>query len=218
MGLIRYGMSSADLAEKIKKLSIDFDPTDDYLQALQKAGAEDAVIQALRAARPQPLTRDQVGKLVAGTVPSERAATLVTERGVDFLADEQYIEMLRLAGANDMLISAVREANAAATAQLVVETSPNAEVYLDNEIQGRGRPRRTDAEGQAWRSRTESLAGRQEKLRAERHNLQRASDEDQGTARGCAGKHKTEGPRGRQRLPGRCEPGKHRCTWGTRAR
>ena len=56
MGLIRYGMSSADLAEKIKKLSIDFDPTDDYLQALQKAGAEDAVIQALRAARPQPLT------------------------------------------------------------------------------------------------------------------------------------------------------------------
>jgi len=69
MNLVKYGMSGADLAKKIMDLGIDFDLTDDYLQALRQAGAQDAVIQALRAARPKPLTRDQVGKLVAGGVP-----------------------------------------------------------------------------------------------------------------------------------------------------
>jgi hypothetical protein len=51
-----------------------FELIDDYLQALRNAGAQEEVIQALRAARPKPLTREQVGKLVAGGVPSERAA------------------------------------------------------------------------------------------------------------------------------------------------
>ena len=92
MDLAKYEMSSTDLAEKIKKLSIEFDPTDDYLQALRNAGAEDAVIQALRAARPKPLTRDQVGKLVAGGVPVERAAALAKQRGIDFVADEKYLQ------------------------------------------------------------------------------------------------------------------------------
>jgi formylglycine-generating enzyme required for sulfatase activity len=123
MDLVRYGMSSTDLAEKIKKLSIDFDPTDDYLQALRKAGAEDAVIQALRAARPKPLTPDQVGKLVAGGVPSQRAVTLVKQHGIDFLADEKYLQTLRLAGADDTLIAAVREASAAARATALAPSS-----------------------------------------------------------------------------------------------
>jgi formylglycine-generating enzyme required for sulfatase activity len=143
MNLVKYGMSGPDLAEKIKKLGIDFDPTDDYIQALRNAGAQDVVIQALGAARPKPLTQDQVGKLVAGGVPSERAAMLVKQRGIDFLADEEYLNTLRLAGGNDTLIAAVREASAAATAALLVETSPNAEVYLDRQLQGHA-----DAQGE----------------------------------------------------------------------
>lgn len=116
MDLVKFGMNGADLAEKIKNLGIDFEPTDDYLQVLRNAGVQDAVIQALRAARPKPLTREQVGKLVAGGVPNERAATLVKQRGIDFLADDEYLRTLRLSGADDTLITAVREASAAAKA------------------------------------------------------------------------------------------------------
>ncbi|MDR3675380.1 MAG: PEGA domain-containing protein [Acidobacteriota bacterium] len=133
--LVKYGVNSTDLVEKIRKLGIDFDPNDQYLQVLRKAGAKDEVIQALRAAR-KPISRDQIGKLVAGGVSSQRAVSLVKQRGIDFQADEQYLQTLRLAGADDTLIAALREASAAATGQLVVETSPNAEVRLDGEPQG----------------------------------------------------------------------------------
>jgi formylglycine-generating enzyme required for sulfatase activity len=137
MDLVKFGMNGWDLARKIQTLGIDFDPTDDYLQALRSAGAEEEVLGALRQARPKPLTREQVGKLVAGGVPSQRAAALVGQRGIDFHVDEQYLQTLRVAGADEELITAMREASAAAAGKLEVVTSPNAEVYLDGELQGR---------------------------------------------------------------------------------
>jgi hypothetical protein len=129
-------MDNAELAEKIKQLGIDFDLTDDYLQALQKAGAQDVLIQALRAVQPKPLTRAQVLGLVAGYVPSQRAATLVKQRGIDFLADDEYLRTLRVAGADETLIRVLREANAATPAELLLQTSPYAEVFLDGKLQG----------------------------------------------------------------------------------
>ena len=41
MDLVKFGMNSAALANKIKELGIDLEPTDDYLQALRKAGAQE---------------------------------------------------------------------------------------------------------------------------------------------------------------------------------
>jgi formylglycine-generating enzyme required for sulfatase activity len=143
MNLVKYGMSGADLAKKIMDLGIDFDLTDDYLQALRQAGAPDVVIQALHGVRPKPLTREQVGKLVAGGVPSQRAAVLVEQHGIDFLPDEEYLKTLRLAGADDTLITALRTASARVMAELVVVTSPNAEVFLEGALQGRA-----DAQGE----------------------------------------------------------------------
>jgi formylglycine-generating enzyme required for sulfatase activity len=136
MELVKAEMDNAQLAQLVRERGIDFEPTDEDIQALRKAGAQDMLIVALRAAKPQPLTRDQVLHLVAGGVPSERAATLVKQRGIDFLAGEEYLNTLRLAGADDTLIAAVREAGKTVTAELVVATSPNAEVYLDGELQG----------------------------------------------------------------------------------
>jgi formylglycine-generating enzyme required for sulfatase activity len=83
---------------------------------LRSAGAQEAVIQALRAARPKPLSKEQVLQLVAGHVPSERTATLVRQHGIDFVADEAYFDTLRLAGGTDQLISALREASKALAA------------------------------------------------------------------------------------------------------
>lgn len=135
--LVKAGMDSAELAEKVKKLGIDFDLTDDYLESLRQAGAQDVLIYALRAARPKPLTRDQVLELVAGQVPSQHAATLVQQHGIDFLPDEEYLQTLKVAGAEEVLLTALKEAGAAVKATLLVTTSPDAEVFLDGESQGR---------------------------------------------------------------------------------
>ena len=143
MELVKAGMDSVELADKVKQLGIDFDLTDDYLQALRKAGAQEVLIQALRAARPAPLTRDQVLELVAGHVPSQRAAALVRQRGIDFSPDEEYLQTLRVAGAEEVLLAALRDAGALVMAQLLVVTSPNAEVFLDGESRGHA-----DAQGE----------------------------------------------------------------------
>ncbi|MFZ0963450.1 MAG: PEGA domain-containing protein [Terriglobia bacterium] len=141
MDLVKFGMGATELVKRVQEQGIDFEPTDDYLGALQKAGAQESVIQALRAAKP--LTREQVGELVGGGVSNERAAALVRQRGIDFLADEQYLRTLRLLGGDDTLIGALRQASAAVRTQLLVVTSPGAEVYLDGALEGR-----TDAKGE----------------------------------------------------------------------
>jgi sulfatase modifying factor 1 len=137
MDLVKAGMDSAELAEKVKQAGIDFDLTDDYLQDLRKAGAQDVLIQALRAARPKPLTREGVLVLVTGKVPSERVVMLVKQHGIDFVPDEDYLETLRVAGGEEEVLAALRTAGEAVTAQLEIETLPNAEVYLDAQVAGR---------------------------------------------------------------------------------
>jgi len=74
---------------------------------------------------------------VAGHVPSERAAMLVKQHGIDFLIDDDYLQTLRVAGGDDTVIAALRDASEAVTGELVFTTSPNAEVYLDGELMGK---------------------------------------------------------------------------------
>jgi formylglycine-generating enzyme required for sulfatase activity len=137
MDLVKAGMDSEELAKTVQERGIDFDLSDDYLEALRKAGAQDVLIKALRAFKPRPLTKEQVLQLVVGGVASQRAAALVKQRGIDFMPDEEYLETMRVAGAEEVLLAALRTAGEAATVELVVETLPNAEVYLDGELKGR---------------------------------------------------------------------------------
>jgi hypothetical protein len=53
---VKFGLESGELTKRIKERGIDFDPTDDYLETLRKAGAQEAVVHALREARLQPLS------------------------------------------------------------------------------------------------------------------------------------------------------------------
>ncbi len=124
MDLVKFGMDSSVLANRIKERGIDFEPSDDYLDTLRKAGAQEPVIQAIREVKPKPLTQDQVGKLVAGGVPSQRAAALVKQRGIDFQVGDRYLDTLRVAGADDTLIAALREANKAMPAPGQVRDNP----------------------------------------------------------------------------------------------
>ncbi len=110
MSVVTAGIDNAELAKKIEERGIDFELEENYLQALRKAGAQEVVIQALRTVKPSPMSRDQLLLLVSGGVPSERAAALVKQRGIDFMPDGKLLESLRTAGADDALIAVVREA------------------------------------------------------------------------------------------------------------
>jgi sulfatase modifying factor 1 len=89
------------------------------------------------------LSKQQLLELLSGGVPNQRAAELVKERGIDFEVDDNYVRALSKAGANKALITAVQEASSAAKTQLVVGTSPGAQVYLDGILRGQA-----DAQGQ----------------------------------------------------------------------
>jgi sulfatase modifying factor 1 len=124
MTLVKAGMGTDKLVNLVHEHGIDFDVTEDYVKALRQAGAQEGVIEALRAARPKPLTEDQVMDLVAGGVSAERAAALVRQRGINFLPDDRYLQTLRLAGGDDALIAAVREASKAVRATSKVRVNP----------------------------------------------------------------------------------------------
>jgi formylglycine-generating enzyme required for sulfatase activity len=100
-------------------------------------GAEPAAapLQAAGAEKPQPLSKKQLMDLITGGVPNQRAMELVRDRGIDFQADEDYIRTLRRAGANDVLIAELRKKSAPMEG-ITVETEPNAQVFLDGNLQG----------------------------------------------------------------------------------
>ena len=104
-------------------------PTEDFLQSLKAAGASEAFLKALRAAKPpepasakKPLNQVQIFALLAGQVPSHRVTMLVQERGIDFEPKDDYLQEIRIIGGDDELISALKNAK--------VIKPPNVELEL----------------------------------------------------------------------------------------
>ena len=108
--LVTAGFDSLALAKAVMERGIDFQPLADYLQGLQAAGAPEALLKALREALPKPLGRDQLLGLLASGVANERVGSLVKRRGINFKPSEEYLETLRIAGADEEVTRAVREA------------------------------------------------------------------------------------------------------------
>ena len=107
------------------------------MTGMRGCGVEPAAasLQAAGAEKPQPLSKQQLLDLITGGVANQRAMELVRDRGIDFQADEEYIRTLRRAGANDLLIAALRKKSAPMEG-ITVETEPNAQVFLDGDLQG----------------------------------------------------------------------------------
>jgi hypothetical protein len=106
VSMVRDGFGDESGAKLIEERGIDFAPAEDFLQTLKAAGASEAFLNALRAARPpepatpkKPLNQVQVFALLAGGVPSHRVTMLVQERGIDFEPTDDYLQEVRLAGA-----------------------------------------------------------------------------------------------------------------------
>jgi tetratricopeptide (TPR) repeat protein len=118
-GMVRSGLGDEAGAKAIEQRGFDFVPTEDFLQGLKAAGANEAFLQALRTARhrqppgearKKPLNKVQVFALLTGQVTSHRIAMLVQERGINFEPTDDYVQEVRLAGGEDQLISALKGA------------------------------------------------------------------------------------------------------------
>jgi tetratricopeptide (TPR) repeat protein len=116
-GMVRSGLGDDSGAKLIEQRGIDFAPTEDFLQGLKAARASEALLKALRPAKPpeptsakKPLNQVQVFALLAGGVQSHRVTMLVEERGIDFEPTDDYLQEVRFAGGEDELISALKSA------------------------------------------------------------------------------------------------------------
>jgi len=115
--MVRDGFGDESGAKLIEQRGIDFAPSKDFYQTLKAAGASEAFLNALRAAKPpepasakKPLNQVQVFALLVGQVQSHRVTMLVQERGIDFEPTDDYLQEVRLAGGEDELISALKSA------------------------------------------------------------------------------------------------------------
>ena len=140
--MVRDGLGDESGAKLIEQRGIDFAPSEDFFQTLKAAGASEAFLKALRAAKPpepasakKPLNQVQVFALLVGQVPSHRVTMLVQERGIDFEPTDDYLQEVRLAGGEDELISALKSAKVTKPRMLIRLPKP-------------GRPR----SGNTWRA------------------------------------------------------------------
>src|SRR5271157_1089537 len=108
VSMVRAGLGDESGAKLIEQRGIDFAPSEDFCQTLKAAGASEAFLAALRAAkRPEPATAKkpinqvQVITLLAVQVPSHRVTMLVQERGIDFEPTDDYLQEVRLAGGEE---------------------------------------------------------------------------------------------------------------------
>jgi hypothetical protein len=90
-GLVRDGLGDESGAKLIEQRGIDFAPAEDFLQSLKAAGASEAFLTALRAAKPpkpasakKPLNQVQVLASLAAQLPRHSLAIMVKERGIGY--------------------------------------------------------------------------------------------------------------------------------------
>ena len=94
----------------------------------------------------QPYSKEAIVGLLKGEVSPNRVAALARQRGINFPITPEVESELRQAGATDSLLAALRELAPAPPnasekiAEIDVQTSPGAEVYLDDQFAGRASP------------------------------------------------------------------------------
>lgn len=117
VNLVKNQFGDKSGARAINQRGIDFEPTDDFIESLKDAGADDDFIQALQAAsrssKPavkKPLTQVQILALLTGAVPSHRVSMLVQDRGIDFVPEADFLGEVSRGGGDAELLKALRAA------------------------------------------------------------------------------------------------------------
>jgi len=138
LALLVGEVPNSRVASLVIERGITFEPSDRYIQLLQKTGADEGVITAVRLAhRPPPdtnpggaatangpLERDQILDLQQTGVESSVVAKLISTRGIDFEPFDEYLRAYEVAGAPESVLSALRQAghlpNAPATTSVAL--------------------------------------------------------------------------------------------------
>jgi hypothetical protein len=101
----------------------------------------------LAQAERKPYSKEAIVGLLKGEVSPKRVAVLARQRGIDFQITPEVESELRRAGATDSLLATLRELAPTPPkppekpAEIVVQTSPGAEVYVDDQFAGRASPK-----------------------------------------------------------------------------
>jgi TonB family protein len=139
LALVASDVPHARVASLVVERGIVFEPDSIYVKLLQKAGADEGVITAVRvASRPAddasgeslshrngPLERDQILDLLQTGVGSDDLAQLVATRGIDFEPFDEYLHAYEVAGAGKVLVSALREAGHSTSTEATATGTPN---------------------------------------------------------------------------------------------
>jgi len=94
----------------------------------------------------QPYSQEAIVGLLKGEVSPNRVAMLARQRGINFQITPEVESELRRVGATDALMAALRELAPTPPkptdkpAEIDVQTSPGAEVYVDDQFEGRAGP------------------------------------------------------------------------------
>lgn len=115
------GLTTQEFVDIVESRGVDFRLTPAIEDELKQAGAEPALIEAVRksfrggAAAPsnQPLAQSEILTLLQVGTSSPVVEQLVRQRGVSFQPTEQTTQQLVLAGASASLVNAIREVSGA---------------------------------------------------------------------------------------------------------
>jgi len=113
--LVASGLDSQRIVDAVQQRGIDFTPREGLLEALAKKGANQTLLDALRAAAPTPLSKSELVHMLAVGKTSDSVQAIVERRKIDFKPTDEDLNTLRIAGASEGLIKAVREAKLPST-------------------------------------------------------------------------------------------------------
>jgi TonB family protein len=132
LDLIQNYVPTEKVVELVHQFGIGFEPGEQYLKSLRKAGAGKELINALRASKPvtqgapsqpgepvkqpepararDPLNQQQISTLLSNGIPGEAIGDLVAKFGISFEPTPDSLNDLRKAGANQNLLDALQKA------------------------------------------------------------------------------------------------------------
>lgn len=108
--LVESGLDNESIAKVVQERGINFEASTAYLEALRSKGAMQALLDTLRTAGPNPLSKALLLHSLASGMPGERLAAMVARNGIDFKPSGDDLDTLRIAGADDKLCLAVQQA------------------------------------------------------------------------------------------------------------
>jgi TonB family protein len=108
--LVVAEVDNSRIAQVVEERGIDFIPTEGIIGALRSKGAKEPLIQALRTALPASLSKGDILRMLAKGSDNGEIQTLVGQRGISFSPTAEDLDTLRIAGARQELLEAIRNA------------------------------------------------------------------------------------------------------------